>query len=147
MRKNIYRLMKKLFSISFSVLLVLAGLHMTFATHYCKGTLVDTKISLTGEVAGCGMESNDTNSSNPNGQIESACCRDEIYMYSVENTYSPSFTESFEIPVKNIPLSLFTFILPIYTENERNTLISSFIPPGKLPDSSVNRTEICVFRI
>lgn len=139
--------MKKVFSISFSVLLLLAGLHMTIATHYCKGSVAGTKISLNGEVAGCGMESDDSKIINPNGQIESACCRDEIYLYSVDNTYSPSFTESFEISVKNIPLSLFTYIIPIYADTERNALISSFIPPGKLPDSSVKRTEICVFRI
>jgi len=49
--------MRKLSSISLAILILLAGMHITIATHFCGGEIAATKVSLAGIAASCGMES------------------------------------------------------------------------------------------
>src|SRR4030042_1463721 len=82
--------MKHIFSILFSLLVFLSGMHFSLATHYCQGKIAATKFSLSGEKASCGMEKCTSESPAKETQIESNCCMDEISVYATDNNYTPS---------------------------------------------------------
>lgn len=138
--------MKKLLSISFAFLILLSGMHFTIATHYCGGELAAVKVSVSGELASCGMET-DKDYLLPGIHIETDCCQNQGSVFAVDHNYSPSFTEfnSFAqtvLQVYPIPENI--------TFNSLNTvaqLETDVSPPGALPANAVSLPKICVFRI
>jgi hypothetical protein len=110
--------MKHLFSILFSLLVFLSGMHISLATHYCQGKIAATKFSISGEKASCGMEKCKTNFPVTGNQIASNCCRDEIAVYATDNNYTPEVTQItktaeniaqiFQIPSKHIPSNYYS---------------------------------------
>ncbi len=139
--------MKKLFSISIALLMLLSGLQLTVSRHYCGGELADAKVSLTGHVASCGMESDADECTQPGDHIKSHCCNSQFSVYEVDHNYSPSFTEFkafsqtvlqvFPIP-ENITFHSLTPFGNLYTDVS---------PPGFLLANAVSLPKICVFRI
>ena len=141
--------MKKLFSI-LTVVLILAGmLHLSVARHYCGGELAATKVSLSGRVASCGMEGEEENCpADPSAEhIKSHCCDDVVNVYFADSVYTPagyfiseSFSSNSLIPG-----------LPVAIIARYNNTISQFYadvsPPGCLLSTSVDLSDICVFRI
>lgn len=138
--------MKKTVSILFAVIILLTGMHLTIATHFCGGVKSSTKISLTGKLASCGMGT--VKSECPaNGMfVPKSCCEDELSVYAVDNNYTAS---SFEL--KNIPSQLLHVLLvpvtfafqSLYHSNYSLTDVS---PPDKILASIVVLADICVFR-
>jgi hypothetical protein len=136
--------MKKLFSISFAFLILLSGVNLSIATHFCGGEVAAVKWSLSGENATCGMEDSDQTS--PVG-INSNCCHNLVVFYTVDNNYSPSslqinevtktLSQVFYIPVN---ISFHSFIPSASFSNNA-------LPPGNLLTSNVSRAHICIFRI
>jgi hypothetical protein len=49
--------MKKLLSRSVALIILLTGMNLTISSHFCGGVLAATKVSFTGKLASCGMES------------------------------------------------------------------------------------------
>jgi hypothetical protein len=138
--------MKKAYSISLAFLILLAGMHLTFATHYCGGTIAASKISVSGELASCGMEGTEDSCPLPGDHIKSHCCDDEVSVYAIDNNYSPSFSDITDITQR--VLQVFT-----YPANEtyspiifHNTLLTSVGPPDNYFSSAVSLADICVFR-
>jgi len=139
--------MKKLFSISLALIMLLSGLQLTISMHYCGGELADSKVSLVGHVASCGMESGTDGCTQPITIGAASCCQNSISVYEVDHNYSPSFTgfkafsqtilQVFTIPANNTLHSL----TPV------NQLYSDASPPGFLLASAVSLPKICVFRI
>jgi hypothetical protein len=139
--------MKKFLSISFSLLILLSGMHFTVATHYCGGKIAASKVSFSGGLASCGME-------NPVGQcpstgthLASDCCHNKVSAFVVDNNYAPSFSEfkAFSQPslqIFNIPASLNAQSLSVL-----NFLNTNVHPPGNYLVSEVRLPDICVFRI
>jgi hypothetical protein len=138
--------MKKFLSIFFAFLILLTGVHLTFANHYCGGTLAASKISISGELASCGMEGTENKCSNPGDHLKSHCCDDEVSVYAIDNTYAPSFSVSTDVIQKVLQV----FTLPVseifHSFLPENTLLSDAGPPDKLFTSIVNLADICVFR-
>lgn len=138
--------MKKLLSISFAFLILLSGMHFTIATHYCGGELAAVKVSLSGKLASCGMET-DNDYLLPGIHIETDCCQNQGSVFEVDHNYSPTFSE-FKTNTQPV---LQVFTLP---ENiSFNSLTSLFqinantSPPESLLASAVSLPKICVFRI
>jgi hypothetical protein len=139
--------MKKLFSISIALIMLLSGMQLTISQHYCGGELADSKVSLVGHVATCGMESATDECTQPGNHVKSSCCNNQVTVYAVDHNYSPSFTEFkafsqtvlqvFPIP-ENITFHSLTF------DDQKYTDVS---PPGFLPANGVSLPKICVFRI
>ena len=139
--------MKRLFSISIALIMLLSGMQLTISTHYCGGELADSKVSVLGQIASCGMESATDECTQPGNHVESDCCNNKVSVYAVDHNYSPSFTEFkafaqsvlqvFTIP-ENITFGSLTSLSCI------NTDVS---PPGSLLASAVSLPKICVFRI
>lgn len=138
--------MKKVASILFAFIILLAGMHITVATHYCGGVVAASKVSFSGQLASCGMEAKENTCSIPVNTINSRCCADELSVYSTDNTYTPAvsavkiFAQKV-LHVFHIPVS-FLYHLIFYSPS----LFTSASPPGKFLTSAVNLAGICVFR-
>jgi hypothetical protein len=136
--------MKKLFSIVFAALILLSGMHLSLASHYCGGELAAVKWSLVDEKASCGMPSD--HQTIPNG-YNAECCQDQLAFYAVDNNYNPA-TLQISAPVNQL---LQVFYIPesigIQFSNTHSSVNATIRPPGKFIASAVNLTDICVFRI
>jgi len=138
--------MKKLLSISLTFLILLSGMHFTVATHFCGGELAASKVSFTGELASCGMET-DKDYLLPGINIETDCCQNRGSILLVDHNFSPFLTifkifspnllQVFEIPTC-IQIHSLTAVNPIYTDVG---------PPGNFLANAVSLTKICVFLI
>ena len=139
--------MKKLFSISIALLMLLSGMQLTISRHYCGGELADSKVSLVGHVASCGMESETDDCTQPGNHVKSSCCNNKVSVYAVDHNYSPSFSEfkAFSQTVLQV------FPIPenstFHSLNQFSNLYTDVSPPGFLPINAVSLPKICVFRI
>ncbi|MEI6142083.1 MAG: hypothetical protein WCP85_22610 [Mariniphaga sp.] len=139
--------MKKGFSIVMAVLVLLTGLHLSVASHYCHGKLAAVKISITGEKATCGME-DEAESSAPAGKFfKTHCCVNELATLAVDSSYSPSTSLSIDFTHKIVPV----FATPVLEVVNELVLVQYsypiLSPPGISRSNSVDLTAICVFRI
>ena len=139
--------MKKLFSISVAFLMLLSGLQLTISRHYCGGELAQSKVSLTGHVASCGMETATDDCTQPGNHVESSCCNNKVSVYAVDHNFTPSFTD-FHSFAQNV---LQVFIVPESTSIRSFTVINlsstDTSPPGNPLVDAVSLPKICVFRI
>jgi hypothetical protein len=139
--------MKKVISISLTLLMLIALLHFSVATHYCMGKIAASKISLSGELATCGME-NDENELPQTGTYMGSDCCDNVLVYcGINSTYFPSFSfipESYNnnFQVFRLPASLTICSLASFT-----AIDTSVNPPGVSASNNVDLSAICVFRI
>lgn len=139
--------MKKIFSISVALLMLLSGLQLTISRHYCGGELADSKVSVLGHLASCGMESVTDECTQPGNHLESSCCNNNVSFYSIDHNFSPSFSEFrvFSQPVLQV------FTVPENITFNSITSLSSFNaeggPPVPLLVNAVSLPKICVFRI
>jgi len=134
---------KKLLSIPFVMLLLISGMHVSIATHFCGGKIADTKISITGRLASCGMEVNKQVTA---GQVfTSRCCEDEVKIYATDEEYTPPvchLNSLFQLILDN------DFVIPcadmaVYS----STSITYYAPPGSFSPYSVSLPKICSFLI
>jgi hypothetical protein len=138
--------MKKIFSISFALLIILSGMHFSIATHTCGGKVAAVKWSFSGEKATCGMENPKQTCPTHKG-VSSNCCRNDVVVYTVDNNYNSSSFQVKEI-AKNLlqvfanPVRFlsFSFSAPISLN-----IIGS--PPHNPMASAVFLSNICIFRI
>ena len=138
--------MKKILSISFALLIVLSGMHFNLATHFCEGKIAAVKVSFTGELASCGMET-DKDYLLPGIHIEADCCQNHGSVFTVDHNYSPSFTE-FNAFAQTV-LQVFTIPenINFHSLTSDSNLYTGVSPPVFLPANAVSLPKICVFRI
>ena len=139
--------MKKLFSILFAGMILLSGMHLSIATHFCEGELAAVKWSVLDEKASCGMEMvKPVHTAEKSYEAES-CCKDQMSFYAVDNNYQTS-TIQINKPADQI---LQVFYIPstlgIQFVNAKNTTNTHVQPPGKFIASAVSLPDICVFLI
>jgi hypothetical protein len=139
--------MKKIFSISVTLLMLVTMLHFSVAIHYCQGKEFASKLSLTGELASCGMEDNEKTLPLTGTNFASHCCDDIVKYIGRDNNYVPSFSFIPEF----FQYSFQSFTLPsAFSVNSIVHLVhsnSNESPPGRFLSTSVDLTDICVFRI
>ena len=138
--------MKKLFSISFAFLILLSGMHISIATHFCGGEVAAVKWSLSEQKATCGMDKR-TQSCPADKDMISGCCHNEISTYNIDNNYTPSFFQLKKVSktplqVFNVPVSTL-FNLSFAVSSSRNNVS----PPDISSPSAVSLADICIFRI
>ena len=122
-------------------------MHFTIATHFCGGVIAATKVSVSGELASCGMENTVNQCSFPGKHIGSHCCDNKVSVLAVDNNYNSSYSEfkAFSLhilQVINIPASL-----QIHSLTAVNLISTNVSPPGNFLVSDVSLPDICVFRI
>jgi hypothetical protein len=137
---------KKFYTIFLAILILLGGMHISFATHYCGGKFAASKISVSGEHASCGMEGTEASCPSPGDHFKRHCCDDEMSVYSIDNTYTPSFTDLSELS-QNI-LQVFTLRVSdtLNAISTKDSLLTNVCPPGIIFTSAVSLVDICVFR-
>ena len=139
--------MKKLLSISIAFLMLLSGLQLTISRHYCGGELAQSKVSLTGHLASCGMETATDDCTQPGNHVQSSCCDNKVSVYAVDQNFTPSFSD-FHSFAQNV---LQVFIVPESTSIRSFTAINlsctDTSPPENLLVDAVSLPKICVFRI
>ncbi len=138
--------MKKLFSILFATLILLSGMHLSIATHWCGGEVSQVKLSFAHENATCGMCGEDE-STPLTGVSTEGCCKDEMSFYVVDSNYSPStlqinYNANQLLHVFDIPKTI-----GIQSTHTNSTLNTNVQPPGNYIASAVSLPDICVFRI
>jgi hypothetical protein len=138
--------MKTILSIPLIILILFTGVVVNFASHSCEGNVVATKVSLTGEVATCGME-NGVETPSSDVEITKHCCDNIVSVYSICNNYFPS---SFNIEDPSQQVLTF-FIIPsdnsIHPEKMNNIPYTTIRPPGFNTANSTSLPALCVFRI
>lgn len=139
--------MKRIISIPLAILMLLAMIHLSVATHYCGGKVAASLISLSGKLASCGMEGQEKSPLLPGTNITTHCCDDVVISLATDNNYTPSFSVvsgsyQYQFRILSIPLG--------YSVNSPETsrsLYTNVIPPGAIMSTSVELSDICVFRI
>jgi hypothetical protein len=129
----------------FASLVILFGMHLSLATHFCEGRVFASKISFTGEKASCGMESNKCPIHQ--NQVASDCCKDQIANLSVDNEYSPSSTQIKDI-TRNILHTIYTpERIALFSLFHSNTLLTHVHSKDVGMAKSVSLTDICILQI
>lgn len=138
--------MKKVLSILSAFLIIISVMHISIATHYCGSDHATyEKVSLTGQLASCGMEDSDEKCSEPGIHFEEPCCDDEVAVLAVDDNYAPSFTnfttlEQHLLQVYFIPVNV--NVLSLTTISQISTSIS---PLGNFWVHAVSLPKICAF--
>lgn len=139
--------MKKIVSILLSLVTLAAVIHFSVATHYCGGKIAATKVSLTGRLASCGMEDDDNDLPLTGPHYTTHCCDNILVFLGINSNYFPSFAS---VPESHQPLQQ-TFNIPVdlthLTLTSVNSIYTSVSPPDISLSTSVDLSDICVFRI
>lgn len=142
------KIVKKVFPISLSVLILAAMLHLSVAIHYCGGNVAALKVSLTGILASCGMQECTEKDYPPmETHLFTHCCDDFVTFYAIDRNYTPSFPgvpdlRQYSLHVFNLPAGL-----PAQSSEGLTSLYKNGSPPDGLMSTSVELPDICVFRI
>lgn len=130
-----------------AALMLLAGLHLSFDSHFCGGKLVAVNFSLTGQKASCGME-NEADSPVPEGKLfKTHCCDDDFSTLAVDLNYDLSDSKINDFNQKVIP-----FIALQLTVINSSFAISVNDPvvlnsEAVFRRNGVDLADICIFRI
>ena len=138
--------MRKVLSIPLALLILFSGLTVNIATHYCCGMPVETMVSLSGELATCGMEQVKTITSSQE-VFTNHCCENVVSSRTFNNNFIPSFY------FLNNPD--FQIIDAAYLPFENSALNSGFKffsseiirPPGTNTLFQSKQESLCIFRI
>jgi hypothetical protein len=139
--------MKKYFTIPVAILILLAGMQFTIATHICGGEIASTHISISGKTATCGMVQDSESETSSETILTLNCCENEVVVYTVEDNYTSSNYQNKDF-TQNIDHSV--YIPVVFGFNAKNSPSLNNInvsPPDAFAVSSVNMTDICIFRI
>lgn len=135
--------MKKVFTILFIFVVLLSGMTVRYSAHYCQGTFIASRLSLTGADASCGMSNG--KGENKETQFSTLMCVNEITSYTfIDNyVYSPQMTDlgkdlqNIELPFVITPkISL----IPASPDFKN-------LPPGSGGLLKSESEVLCVFRI
>ncbi|NJO69113.1 MAG: hypothetical protein HC830_07380 [Bacteroidetes bacterium] len=136
--------MKKLLSILFAILMLISGMHLSVATHFCMGELASVKLSFSGTEASCGMEQQ---SCPKHSSLTSNCCQNEIAFYSIDDNYEPSSYQIKNVAKNHLKIMSIPVIITPDIFISYDTSKSNISPPPLAMVSDVNLTDICIFRI
>ncbi len=131
----------------FALLIMLACVHPTLATHFCGGRVAAVKMSLTGKLASCGMESDMQKDHSGKTGINDRCCSNKLSVYSIDNNYTPSEYRAGISLQTRTPIQMFLSAVlfqfaPIFPPH-----LAYNGPPGIYIANAVNRADICIYRI
>jgi hypothetical protein len=134
-------------SISLLIFILVGILHLSVANHYCGGELAGTKVSVSGKLASCGMETEKIKIPESGLRLNDHCCDDVLVTLVTDNNYEPSFNFIRNSPQSNLQISDYiSFYQPASTESSKSQ-ITNVKPPGKRPSALADCSGICVFRI
>jgi hypothetical protein len=140
-------MIKRVLSVSLSLVMLFALLHIAVATHYCGGRIAATSISLSGKLASCGMEDDHSFLPNSGTSISRHCCDNVLKFYGISGNYFPTF---YSVPDSYRNLSHVMFLcaeLPLSSAGNIKSYIANASPPGVMLPNSVDLSVICLLLI
>ncbi len=139
--------MKKATAILLVLVILLAGFQAVISAHFCGGRIADTKVSLGGVIASCGMEGTEESCPMPGSNMNRHCCEDQINIAGIVNHYTAPSSEPDNSlnNISDIPFIQMHGFYPV--SNSSATAFTSFYPPGYGLANTVSLDKICVFRI
>ncbi len=138
--------MRKSLSILLLLVIVLTGMHLSVASHYCGGKVAAVKWSFSGRLATCGMEGEKENRQS-GYDFNTGCCHNEISYFTVDNDYNPT---TFQVNVVSREISQLVSLpanIGLKISVPTTNLSKDISPPVNMLASSVNLTDLCIFRI
>lgn len=138
--------MKNILTIFLASFILLSGMHLSIARHFCGGEVADVRISFSGAKASCGMENNEETCP-VNGDVTSNCCRNDLSVFTVDNYFSSSNLQVKEISQPVSQLFFLPLIQSLYSLVPDFRAYTDVSPPDKLIANGVSLPKICVFRI
>jgi len=139
--------MRKGLSILFVAVMLLSGAHVTIARHFCGGKVADTKVSLSGKLATCGMEESEESCPAHGTNIATHCCENQVNTIGFSFNYLPPIINEAE---NNLAPEHFSFLFAEFAFPEIINTYKSYTdsgPPGYYQASFAGLDKICVFRI
>jgi hypothetical protein len=138
---------RKGISILFALLMMLSASLFTVATHYCGGKVAATKVSLSGKLASCGMESDEKGCPSAGKHLKTHCCDDKISAIGIVNIFTCSFPHSDEINQNLTQLYYIPVRQSLHFLTVNNSVDTSKSPPEAFVSKGVDLSSICIFRI
>jgi hypothetical protein len=141
--------MKKAISITLSLLMLAAILHLSVGVHYCGGKFIASRVSFSVKPISCGMEDMERDLPLTGTQLGSLLCENQITSYVIDDNYVPTYSSSQNLISNNLqvhPLPLISHLRSIVLFKSSN-LYTSTSPPGILLPTDVELSDICIFRI
>jgi hypothetical protein len=139
--------MKRIVAIPLLFLILISGIRVQIASHYCGGNYIGSKVSLNGEKASCGMEPQNSNHSSES-LIKRHCCEDVITSLSISTNFVPSTAVPAQFSgQETIPISLFHSELFAGREAGLSLMAGILSPPGALNRTGIEQQVLCIFRI
>jgi hypothetical protein len=140
-------MMKRATAILLVLGILLAGSHAVISVHYCGGRIADTKVSLSGDIASCGMEGDEGTCPMPGSNLDRHCCEDQVNIAGIVNQYTAPSSEP-ERSLNNYSNIHIIQIHGLYPVSVSPiTVYTSYYPPGYGLTNTVSLDKICVFRI
>jgi hypothetical protein len=138
---------KKGISISLVFLMVAALFRFSIATHFCGGEAVNTTISLSGNNVSCCVQAENSGDPLHETRYSSLCCSDIITSYALDSIFTTTqiviskllqnYSQVFSNPCE----------MTIHSSVLSETNSTGVRPPGLLMSTSVDLSDICVYRI
>jgi len=122
-------------------------LHLAVATHYCGGKVAASTVSLSGKLASCGMEGTEKDYPLPGTYLDIHCCDDIVTFCGIDSNYVPSFSFVPESYLYNFQVFAITVALSVNSYTGLIPLYTNVSPPDEMMSTSVDLSDICVFRI
>ena len=138
--------MKNILSILLASFILLSGMHLSVAKHFCGGEVADVNVSFSGANASCGMETNE-NTCSKHGAVASNCCKNDLSVLTVEKYFSSSSLNIKEISQPISQLFFLPFIQSLYSLVPDFLAYTDVSPADILIANDVSLPKICVFRI
>ncbi|MCX6333319.1 MAG: hypothetical protein NT092_03345 [Bacteroidia bacterium] len=137
--------MRIVFSILLSMLISFSGIRINYSSHFCGGSEVASKVSLTGELATCGMEK--PTDIKPSGiYIKNHCCEDITTSFSIYSNYT---TENI-LSVEKENTKYIFIITPYYSQLTAGVIEFKSFPVIRPPGFCTNDVllqSLCNLRI
>jgi hypothetical protein len=139
--------MKYILSIPLALLILFTGINVQIASHFCGGNFSAAKVSLTGELASCGME-NQSAIKTTEDLLSRHCCDDVISSVSISSNYIPAsfcYTQITGQEINHIYITHDQLVISqavLFSASSGNVR-----PPGEFNPSEVEQQVICIFRI
>lgn len=138
--------MKNALTILLASFILLSGMHLSIARHFCGGKMVDAGISFSEATLTCGMDK-DKSACSVDGNISSDCCRNEFSMLTVDDYLSNSSLQIKEVAQPVFQLFFLPLIQSLHTMELAIQNYPDIGPPDNLIVTAVSLPQICVFRI
>jgi hypothetical protein len=146
-KQSVLSNMKKVISISLTLLLLTAILHLSVATHYCGGKISASNISLSGKLASCGMQDDKSDLPWAGLILTKRCCDNVLATYGINSIFFPSFSSVPESHLQLFQVFSISSNLTINSFSPIKSIYTNVSPPGAFSSSNVDLSDICIYRI